>query len=66
MNDLEEAIKVVKKDPPTDGTMVALYGESSTTQRTGHELTRSGVGQTTAGPYVVDELAKTYLDVLYE
>jgi len=25
-----------------------------------------GLGQTSVGPHVVDELAKTFLDVLYE
>jgi hypothetical protein len=29
LDDLEEVIKSVKQNPPKDGDMVALYGESS-------------------------------------
>ena len=48
--------------------MVALYGEILGPRLPWFQsLTSStGVGQTSVGPMVVEELVKTYLDVLYE
>lgn len=51
LDDLAEAVKEEKTAPEgVDGNLVALYG----------------VGQTPAGPFVVEEVAKSFLDVLYE
>ncbi|ORX35330.1 putative sphinganine-1-phosphate aldolase [Kockovaella imperatae] len=51
LDDLEYCVAQLKKEPKgSSGDMVALYG----------------IGQTSVGPHVVEELAKTYIDVLYE
>lgn len=51
LDDLAECLKEEKEAPGGDGgDLVALYG----------------IGQTSVGPAIVDEFAKTFLDVLYE
>lgn len=51
LDDLAECLKEEKENPGHDsGDLVALYG----------------IGQTSVGPAIVDEFAKTFLDVLYE
>ncbi|EJT51306.1 sphinganine-1-phosphate aldolase [Trichosporon asahii var. asahii CBS 2479] len=51
LDDLAECLKEEKENPGKDsGDLVALYG----------------IGQTSVGPAIVDEFAKTFLDVLYE
>ena len=50
LDDLGASIKEEKEAPATGGNLVALYG----------------VGQTSVGPMMVEEVAKSFLDVLYE
>lgn len=51
LDDLGECLQEEKDTPGEDsGDLVALYG----------------IGQTSVGPAIVDEFAKTFLDVLYE